>query len=236
MAYRSGTLRDVWKPLTDLGVPLGLITGGVGDTHEVITPEAINPQTAAELFAAMIERDGADRSALTEIREAADPHTRLTLAAGAYQHAVLAGAEYLVGQATLDQLAERADQAVPGITTAHAWPALREHLAVLHLGGRDPIGELATAAAAWDLGGARDPAATLDWRLDPTGNHSLGAGPLPWLPAIPAQLAAEPTWGPTWPREGTSSTSSPPRSATTSSSGRRRLRRRGPSPTCPTES
>lgn len=172
-----------------------LITGGIGDSHEAITPEAINPQTAAEMLIAIIERDGADRSAHTEIREAADPHTRLTLAAGAYQHAVLAGAEYLAGPAALDRLAERAEQSVPGITAADAWQALREHLAVLDLQGRDPIAELGAAAAARDLGGARDFAATLDWRLDPTGNHSLGAGPLPWLPAIPPRLAAEPTWG-----------------------------------------
>lgn len=172
-----------------------LVVAGTGDEHEVIRPESISPLTAAEMFAAIIERDGGDRSALTEIREAADPHTRLAVAAGAYGHALLAAVEAHAGDDLLGQLTDRAENAVPGVTGGHAWDTLRQHLAVIVLQGRDPIGELAAAAAARDLDGARDVAATLDWRLDPTGNHSLGAGPLPWLPAVPAAIGADPVWG-----------------------------------------
>ena len=34
----------------------------------------------------------------------------------------------------------------------------------------------------------------LDWRLDHTGTHSAGTGPLRWQPAIPPALAALPKW------------------------------------------
>ena len=36
----------------------------------------------------------------------------------------------------------------------------------------------------------------LDWRLDPGGHHSTGAGPLPWLPGIPTAVAADSEWRP----------------------------------------
>ncbi|MGW6700019.1 hypothetical protein [Nocardia sp. NPDC055049] len=32
-----------------------------------------------------------------------------------------------------------------------------------------------------------DPAAVLDWRLDPTGNHSAEPGPLAWTPGLPTE-------------------------------------------------
>ena len=171
-----------------------LIVGGTGDIHEVVRPESVNPQTAAEMFAGIIERDGADRSALTEIREAQDPHERLAAAAGAYTHAVLTGVESSITADALQDFTVRAEVAVPGVTSGHAWDTLRQHLAVLHMQGRDPIDALDQAAGARDLGGVRDLAATLDWRLDPSGNHSLGSGPLPWLPAVPQRLWDEPAW------------------------------------------
>ena len=34
----------------------------------------------------------------------------------------------------------------------------------------------------------------LDYRLDPTGNHSQRPGPLPWIPDIPEALAETPVW------------------------------------------
>ncbi|MDZ4266693.1 MAG: TrwC relaxase, partial [Mycobacterium sp.] len=40
------------------------------------------------------------------------------------------------------------------------------------------------------------PAAVIDWRLDPSGSHSGGTGPLPWLPAIPSRLRDDSRWGP----------------------------------------
>ncbi|WP_067866027.1 hypothetical protein [Nocardia shimofusensis] len=78
---------------------------------------------------------------------------------------------------------------MPGITDADAWPVLRQHLAVLDLSGTDALTRLTKAAAGRELGTAADPAAVLDWRIDPTGRHSHGAGgPSPWLPAIPPAL------------------------------------------------
>ena len=57
---------------------------------------------------------------------------------------------------------------MPGVTTAPAWETLLGHLAVLALDGHDPIGRLADAAAERELDTARDLAAVLDYRLDPT--------------------------------------------------------------------
>jgi DNA primase catalytic core len=172
-----------------------IITGGVGDAHEVITPEAISPQTRAEMFAAIIQRDGSDRSALTQLRESADPVLRLAPAAFAYEHAILTGAETLIGPQKLAALTAAAEQAVPGITNARAWDTMRGHLATITMQGRDAIAGLRSAARDRDLDSPRDLAAVLDWRLDHSGNHSLGEGPLPWLPAIPTALATNPEWG-----------------------------------------
>ncbi len=176
-----------------------MLMGGVGDDHEVIKSEAIRPATVIEAFTAVITTDGSDRSATTEIREAADPALQLGrpgAAADAYAHAIVAGAETLVGSEQIDRITAAAELAVPGVTSAAAWDTLRGHLIVLAAGGSDPTGLLTAAAGKRELGTAEDLAAVLDFRLDPTGNHCLGAGPLPWLPAIPAVLAAGPDWAP----------------------------------------
>ncbi len=176
-----------------------MLMDGVGDAHEVIKPEAIRPATVIEAFTKVITTDGSDRSATTEIREAADPKLQLGrpgAAADAYAHAIVAGAEALVGPQEIARITAAAELAVPGVTTAPAWDTLRGHLIVLAAGGSDPTGLLTAAAEKRELGTAEDLAAVLDFRLDPTGNHSLGAGPLPWLPAIPAVLAAAPDWAP----------------------------------------
>ena len=144
----------------------------------------------------MIGRDGSNRSATTEHREAAEPARLLGQAADAYTHAVVAGAETLIGPAELARIDAGAEQAVPGVTTAPAWETLRGHLAVLAADGRDPITALTAAAADRELDTARDLAAVLDYRLDPTGNHSQQPGPLPWLPAVPARLADHADWAP----------------------------------------
>jgi hypothetical protein len=64
------------------------------------------------------------------------------------------------------------------------------HLARIDLIGVDPIAALAEAAASRELGTAEDLAAVLDYRLDPKGTGSIGTGPLPWLPALPAAVRA----------------------------------------------
>jgi hypothetical protein len=168
--------------------------GGGGDPHQVITPESVTPQTINEIFAEMIGRDGSNRSATTEQREAAEPARRLGQAADAYQHCIVAGAETLIGPAELARITAGAEQDAPGITTAPAWETLRGHLAVLAADGHDPITALTAAAAHRELDTARDVAAVLDYRLDPTGNHSQQPGPLPWLPAVPSRLTEPPDW------------------------------------------
>ena len=176
-----------------------MLMAGIGDDHEVIKPEAIRPATVIEAFTAVITTDGSARSATTEIREAADPALRMGrpgAAADAYAHAIVAGAETLLGSAEIDRITAAAELAVSGVTTAAAWDTLRGHLIVLAAAGSDPVASLTAAAAARELETANDLAAVLDFRLDPTGNHSLGAGPLPWLLAVPAALAAEPGWAP----------------------------------------
>src|ERR1700682_3194575 len=54
---------------------------------------------------------------------------------------------------------------------------------------------LSEAVANGGLDDAGDPAAVLDWRIDPTGGHSAGVGPLRWLPAVPERLGENPHWG-----------------------------------------
>src|SRR4029453_6167075 len=61
--------------------------------------------------------------------------------------------------------------------------------------GADPVAELLTAAAQWDLTSAHDQAAVIDSRIQDVNQVTAG-GPLPWLPGIPHTLAADPDWGP----------------------------------------
>ncbi|GGM15830.1 MobF family relaxase [Nakamurella endophytica] len=195
------TRNDLYPALTRAvdGSHAYVITPGTGDPHDVVTPGAVTPPTPVEVFAGILARDGSARSVTTELRHAADPTHRLGPAADAYLHAVTTAAETVLGPDRLAALTDAAEQAAPGVTDAAAWDTLRGHLAVLELSGRDAAAELAAAAAARELDTAGDPAATLDWRLDPTGNHSQHAGPvprpLPWLPAIPHVLAANLQWG-----------------------------------------
>ena len=162
-----------------------LQSGGGTDPHQVITPEAIEPPTTHELFIAIVGRDGSATSATSEYRDADDPHRLLGQACDAYADAVLQSAETSLPPGRLDQLTRAAEEAVPHITAAPAWDTLRAHLAVLTIHGRDAAGDLRAAAQARTLDTSRDSAAVLDYRLDATGNHSLGDGPLPWLPATP---------------------------------------------------
>lgn len=73
---------------------------------------------------------------------------------------------------------------------------LRAHLAIIGAGGHDPVATLAAAIHSRELETAADPAAVLDWRLDPTGGRNVGPGPLPWLPTIPTTLANDTQYGP----------------------------------------
>ena len=72
---------------------------------------------------------------------------------------------------------------------------LRQHLSLIAANGYNPLKRLTAVVRAGDFDDAADPAAVIDWRLDPSGSHSGGTGPLPWLPAIPSRLRDDPHWG-----------------------------------------
>ena len=176
------------------GTHVYVISTRHGDGHDVVRPESLRPATAAETLAAIITTDGSAVSATTARRETRDPARRLGPAAAAYTHAIDTGAAALLGNQRMAQLAVDAENTVPGVTAAPAWDTLHHHLARLAADGTDPTEALAAAASGRKLDTARDVAAVLDWRLDPTGEHSDGAGPLPWLPAIPHRLTQVPEW------------------------------------------
>ncbi len=165
------------------------------DPHRVISPKATHPETAVDVLSATLRRDGAQISATTAAREAADPFARLGPAAAMYYDALGEAAHQAASPAALAQLHITADQLYPGLTRAQAWPVLCKHLAILAADGHDPLAALTTAATQDELFSAHDPAAVVDWRIDPTGAHSSGIGPLRWLPATPTLLADDPQWG-----------------------------------------
>jgi len=171
-------------------------TVGEGDPHSVITPDGVTPPTAVDLLNRIVAYDGAQRSAHTTARDLVDPVGTLAHAAGAYEDALEVAAETLAGPDVLSAIDAAAEQVRPRLTEAAAYPTLRAHLAIISLAGRDPGAALRSAAQYRELASAEDVAAVLDWRLDTTGRHSGKAGPLPWLPGLPAPLAEHAEWGP----------------------------------------
>ncbi|SOC48552.1 DNA primase, catalytic core [Blastococcus aggregatus] len=171
---------------------LYLSTVADGDPHSIITPAAVFPPTATDLLVAMLARDDAQTSATAIRRALADPAGQLHTAAVRYADALRFAAEHRLEPGTGEQLEDAADNLLPGLTAAPAWPTLRGHLALLALAGSDPLAALTHTAGMRDLDSAADPAAVLDWRLPAAGPP----GPLPWLPAVPPALADDPHWGP----------------------------------------
>lgn len=171
------------------------IGGGI-NPDQVLTPDAVHTPTAAEAFIAILARDGSARSATTEIREAANPVAILGHAAPAYREAIVAAGEAILGPEKVAAIVDGAETAVPGVTASPAWDTLRGHLLTIALAGDNAVAQLTAAAGRRELDTAVDVAAVLDWRLDSSGNHSQGAGPLPWLPAVPAAAATHPEFGP----------------------------------------
>jgi conjugative relaxase-like TrwC/TraI family protein len=165
------------------------------DPHRVISPKATHPETAVDVLSKTLARDGAQVSATTAARQAADPFLRLGAAASMYDDALGEAAQHLTSPALLAELHLTADQLYPGLTRAQAWPVLCKHLALIAAAGRDPLAELTDAATQDELFSAADPAAVVDWRIDPTGGHSTGIGPLRWLPATPVLLSDDPQFG-----------------------------------------
>ncbi|MGY1631885.1 MobF family relaxase [Geodermatophilus sp. SYSU D01186] len=171
---------------------LYLATAGDGDPHSIITPAAVFPPTAADLLVGMLGRDGAQTSATAGRRILTDPVEQLHHATTRYADALGFAAAHRLDAAAAEELENAAERLSPGVTAGAAWPTLRGHLALLALTGADPVAALRTAAASRELDSAHDPAAVLDWRLYVRGP----AGPLPWLPGVPAALADDPHWGP----------------------------------------
>ncbi|MGV9823479.1 MobF family relaxase [Nocardia xishanensis] len=153
---------------------------------------AVFPRTAVEVLLHILERDGAQKSAHTELRDALDPHRRIGRALDIYLDAIGVAAENTLGPVGLARIDTAADSIRANLTDSPAYPVLRQHLAIIAMTGRDPVTALQTAAAARELDTADDPAAVLDWRLDPTGAHSTGRGPLPFAHGLPRALADEP--------------------------------------------
>jgi conjugative relaxase-like TrwC/TraI family protein len=165
------------------------------DPHRLLSPKATHPDTAVDVLTRALARDGAQVSATTAARHAADPAARLQAAADMFYDALGAAAEHHLGPHTRHQLDTLADDILPDLSSRDAWPVLRRHLALLTLSGADPRTLLTRALAEGGIADAADPAAVLDYRIDPAGTHSAGIGVLRWLPAIPAALANDPPWG-----------------------------------------
>ncbi|WP_081877902.1 MobF family relaxase [Nocardia brasiliensis] len=149
---------------------------------------AVYPRTAVEILCRVLGRDGVQKSAHTMLRDALDPYQRLARALDVYLDAIGLAAENALGPDALERLDADADTVVAHLTDCPAYPVLRQHLATIALSGRDPITALRDAANERELATADDVAAVLDWRLDSTGKHSAGSGPLPWATGIPDGL------------------------------------------------
>ena len=121
---------------------------------------------------------------------------RVGHAAAAYVHALTVGAMTILGPERVDAITAGAEAGGPGCHrrrrrgrpcsgTSPSSPST----------GTTPSRRLADAAAERELDTAKDLAAVLDYRLDPTGNHSQRPGPLPWVPDIPETLDRDPGVG-----------------------------------------
>ncbi|MGG5258811.1 MobF family relaxase [Phycicoccus avicenniae] len=163
-----------------------------GDPHLLPVTDTLSPATATETLEAILARDGSALSATSTQARANSPAVQLHDAATRYDDALLAGAQTLLGDAWFRRLEESAQQLVPGLTEAAAWPGLRANLALTEADGHDATTALRAAAGRAGLDDAIDPAAILLSRLE----QPCPAGPLPWLPAVPRRLTEDPAWGP----------------------------------------
>ncbi|MEU6190781.1 MobF family relaxase [Nocardia sp. NPDC047038] len=159
-----------------------------GEEGSFYSEDAVFPHTAVENLVRVLGRDGAQKSAHTQLRDALDPHRRIGRALDIYVDVLGLAAEHTLGEPALTRLDAAAERLHPGLTGSPAYPTLRQHLATLAVSGTDPVNALRDAIDERELDTAGDPAAVLDWRLDPSGAHSTGTGPFPWTPAIPPGL------------------------------------------------
>lgn len=152
------------------------------------TEPAAFPRTAVEVLLRVLDRDGAQKSAHTALRDALDPHRRIGRALDIHLDQIGLAAEDALGPEALQRLDAAAETVRTHLTDSPAYPVLRQHLALIAHSGHDPIDALCAATAERELDTAVDPAAVLDWRLDPSRAHSTQPGPLPWAHGLPAGL------------------------------------------------
>ncbi|MFE9790049.1 AAA family ATPase [Nocardia salmonicida] len=165
-----------------------IVTALDGAEGAIYTEPATYPRTAIEVLQRVMARDGAQKSAHTALRDALDPTLRIGRAVDIYLDTLGLAAEHALGTDRLEALEHAADTLHPNLTDSPAYPILRQHLALIALTGTDPVTVLRVAAGTRELDTADDPAAVLDWRLDPTGAHSAGTGPLVWTPGLPDKI------------------------------------------------
>jgi len=94
-----------------------------------------------------------------------DPVTLLQHARDRYDDALNLACENAVGTETAQRIHEHIENLAPGITDQPAWPTLRQQLIHAAADNHDPIALIDNAASRGRLDNARDPAATLTWRL-----------------------------------------------------------------------
>ena len=165
---------------------------GDGDADSLPRLETARPPTPTEVLESVLTRDDGARSATGLRRIEADPATQLKPAVDRYVDALGFAAEQVVGRERAAQIEADAEQVVPEVTDAPAWPVLRSQLMLLAASGADPVEVLRSSVRDAGLDGVRDPAAVLSYRLDWVDRN----GPLPWLSTIPERLAEHPQWGP----------------------------------------
>ena len=133
-------------------------------------------------------------------RDADDPAARLGDAAARYVDALYVAAEHRLGPAQVARLDAAADQIVPGLTGAPAWPTLRAHLLLLVAHGLDPVAAAAhrrhpTRAATPPA--TSPPSSTGAWTTP--GCAAPAPAPCRGCPASPRPSPTTPTGAPTWP-------------------------------------
>ena len=164
------------------------------DPHRVLSPKATHPDTAIDVLTRALARDGAQVSATTARRRDLDPFLGLANDVARYTDAVGSAAEALLNAEQSAALDTNSEVIHAGITRCQAWPVLRKHLALIAANGANPLQRLSAAVERGGLDEAADAAAVVDWRLDPSGAHSGGSGPLRWLPGLPAGARGTADW------------------------------------------
>ena len=115
---------------------------GDGDDDTLIRPEGITPPTPTDALEAILARDESPTSATTLLHQQADPRLLLGDATQRYLDGLTVAAEHHLGKPYVTALDSRAEQLLPGISDAPAWPTLRAHLLLLGAQDIDPLDRL----------------------------------------------------------------------------------------------